>query len=141
MRGGRVDFRIFGREHWRPAQLKAGIEPVRDLYNLRHTYATFALRAGVLVFAVSRFKGTSIAMIDRRYGHLADDSRDHAVALLDALAFERAGGRCVDVATNPSKPVKKTASGSRAHRPRRSVDARWTPRLVSVASPDDERSW
>ena len=29
MRGGRIDFRIFGRKHWRPAQIKAGIEPVR----------------------------------------------------------------------------------------------------------------
>jgi integrase len=65
MRGGRIDFRIFGRKHWRPAQVKAGIEPVRGLHDLRHTYATFALRAGVPVFAVSRFMGTSIAMIDR----------------------------------------------------------------------------
>jgi integrase len=89
MRGGRIDFRIFGRKHWRPAQSKAGIDPVRGLYDLRHTYATFALRAGVPVFAVSRFMGTSIAMIDRYYGRLANDSREHAVALLDALAFER----------------------------------------------------
>jgi hypothetical protein len=37
-------------------------------------------------------------------------------------------------------PVKQRVSGSRAHRPRRRVDARWTPRLVSVASTDDERS-
>ena len=74
-RGGRIDFRIFGRKHWRPAQIKAGIEPVRGLYDLRHTYATFALRAGVPVFAVSRFIGSSIAMIDRHYGHLARDSR------------------------------------------------------------------
>ena len=29
-------------------------------------------------------------MIDRHYGHLANDSREHAVSLLDALAFERA---------------------------------------------------
>ena len=29
-------------------------------------------------------------MIDRHYGHLANDSREHAVALLDALALERA---------------------------------------------------
>src|SRR5438876_2404881 len=29
MRGGRIDFRIFGRKHWRPAQSKDGIEPVR----------------------------------------------------------------------------------------------------------------
>ena len=56
-------------KHWRPAQIKAGVEPVRGLYDLRHTCATFALRAGVPVFAVSRFIGSSIAMIDRHYGH------------------------------------------------------------------------
>jgi len=39
-RGGRVDFRSFGRRHWKPAQTAAGIEPLRDLYDLRHTYAT-----------------------------------------------------------------------------------------------------
>jgi integrase len=89
-RGGRIDFQIFGRKHWRPVQIKAGIEPVRGLYDLRHTYATFALRAGVPVFAVSRFIGSSIAMIDLHYGHLAHDSREHAVALMDALALERA---------------------------------------------------
>ena len=89
-RGGRIDFRGFGRRHWKPAQTTAGIEPLRHLYDLRHTYATFALRAGVSVFAVSRFMGSSIAMIDRHYGHLAGDSREHAVSLLDALAVERA---------------------------------------------------
>ncbi len=105
MRGGRIDFRIFGRKHWRPAQIKAGIEPVRGLYDLRHTYATFALRAGIPVFAVSRFMGSSIAMIDRHYGHLALDSREHAVALLDALALERA----VDAAwTSHQRPARTT---------------------------------
>jgi integrase len=74
-RGGRIDFRSFGRRHWKPAQRRAGIEPLRGLYDLRHTYATFALRAGVPVFAVSRFMGSSIAMIDYHYGHLARDSR------------------------------------------------------------------
>jgi integrase len=53
-RGGYIDFRSFGRRHWKPAQTAAGIEPLRHLYDLRHTYATFALRAGVSVFAVSR---------------------------------------------------------------------------------------
>jgi integrase len=89
-RGGRIDFRVFGRRHLRPAQLAARIDPIRGLYDLRHIYATFALRAGVPVFAVSRFIGSSIAMIDRHYGHLASDSREHAVSLLDALAHERA---------------------------------------------------
>jgi len=139
-RGGRVDFRIFGRKHWRPAQSKAGIDPVRGLYDLRHTYATFALRAGVPVFAVSRFMGTSIAMIDRHYGHLANDSREHAVALLDALAFERA----VDApwTSNPSRANALSRSYSKPHRTRtnRRVDVRWTPTLVLVAPTDNERS-
>jgi integrase len=68
-RGGRIDFRSFGRRHWKPAQERASLEPLRGLYDLRHTYATFALRAGVPVFAVSRFMGSSIAMIDYHYGH------------------------------------------------------------------------
>jgi integrase len=140
MRGGRIDFRIFGRKHWRPAQVKAGTDPIRGLYDLRHTYATFALRAGVPVFAVSRFMGTSIAMIDRHYGHLANDSREHAVALLDALAFERTVDAAWTSSRAPRKPVRKTVAASRTHRPRRRVDARWTPRLVPVVSPEDERS-
>jgi hypothetical protein len=39
------------------------------------------------VVAVSRFMGSSITMIDYRYGHLAHDSRDHAVSRFDALAL------------------------------------------------------
>ena len=73
-RGGHLDFRNFNRRHWKPVQKGVGIEPLRDLYDLRHTYATFALRAGVPVFALSRFMGTSIAMIDLHYGHLAVDT-------------------------------------------------------------------
>ena len=139
-RGGRIDFRIFGRKHWRPAQVAADIEPIRGLYDLRHTYVTFALRAGVPVFAVSRFIGSSIAMIDRHYGHLTRDSREHAVALMDALALERAvdaawtstGRRATALSSSDWKPRRKTNQ--------RRVDARWTPRLVLVASVDNENS-
>jgi len=117
----------------------AGIAPVRGLYDLRHTYATFAIRAGVPVFAVSRFIGSSIAMIDRNYGHLARDSREHAVALLDALALERA----VDAAWTSNRRSANALSTAI-----RSLigdgltgawDARWTPRLVVVAPADNER--
>src|SRR4051794_37385610 len=56
----------------------------RDLYDLCHTYATFALRAGVPEFALARLMGTTIAMIDLYYAHLAVDNYQHAVSLLDA---------------------------------------------------------
>ena len=136
-RGGRIDFRIFGRKHWQKAQTAAGIEPLRGLYDLRHTYATFALRAGIPVFAVSRFMGSSIAMIDRHYGHLAHDSREHAVSLLDALAYERAVDAAWTSQRMPLMPFRKPVSNGRGRRSRRGVGARWTPRLVSVASTDD----
>jgi hypothetical protein len=140
MRGGRIDFRIFGRKHWRPAQIKVGIEPVRGLYDLRHTYATFALRAGVPVFALSRFIGSSIAMIDRHYGHLARDSRENAVALMDALAFERAVDAAWTSTGSGGNALSNSDSRRRRRRNQRRVDARWTPKLVLVASADNENS-
>lgn len=139
-RGGRIDFRIFGRKHWRPAQTEAGIDPVRGLYDLRHTYATFALRAGVPVFAVSRFIGSSIAMIDRHYGHLAHDSREHAVALMDALALERAVDAAWTSNGGGANALSHCDSRLRRKRNHRRVDARWTPKLVLVASADNENS-
>ena len=48
------------------------------------TFATFALRAGISTFDLSRYMGTSLAMIDRHYGHLARDGREHAIRLLDS---------------------------------------------------------
>jgi hypothetical protein len=49
--------------------------------------------------------GTSLAMIDLHYGHLASDGRQHAVALLDALAREKA----VDAGWTPPSPPTKPA--------------------------------
>src|SRR6266540_1066719 len=109
-------------------------EPLRRLYDLRHTYATFALRAGVPIFAVSRFMGSSIAMIDHHYGHLARDSREHAVSLLDALALERA----VDAGWTPTrttaKPHPTSVSRPRGRRSWPAVDARWTLRREAVTT-------
>ena len=127
-RGGHLDFRNFNRRHWKPIQRAAGIEPLRDLYDLRHTYATFALRAGVPVFALSRFMGTSIAMIDLHYGHLAVDSHEHAVSLLDALALERAVDAGWTSARKPARSHSDMVSRPRGRDSRRAVDARWTSR-------------
>ncbi|MDP9261945.1 MAG: hypothetical protein M3O89_08255 [Actinomycetota bacterium] len=92
------------------------------------------------MFAVSRFMGSSIAMIDRHYGHLAGDSREHAVSLLDALAVERA----VDAGwTSQRKRAKRLTNGDprpRRKRSQKSVDVRWTPRLATVVSLATKRS-
>ena len=133
-RGGHLDFRNFNRRHWKPVQKTVGIEPLRDLYDLRHTYATFALRAGVPVFALSRFMGTSIAMIDLHYGHLAIDSYQHAVSLLDALALERVVDAGWTSARGSAKPHSDTGSRPHQDASRRAVDARWTSRPPTVST-------
>jgi integrase len=83
VRGGHLDLHNFRNRAWKPGQRAAGIDPLRRVYDLRHTFATFALRAGISTFDLSRYMGTSLAMIDRHYGHLARDGREHAIKLLD----------------------------------------------------------
>jgi integrase len=97
-RGGYLDIHHFRPFQWRPAQKAADINPIRRIYDLRHTFATFALRAGISTFDLSRYMGASLTMIDRHYGHLARDGREHAIKLLDALD---AGWTLVDVPWTP----------------------------------------
>jgi integrase len=40
-----LDLHNFRNRNWKPAQKAAGIAPLRRVYDLRHTFATFALRA------------------------------------------------------------------------------------------------
>ena len=139
-RGGHLDFRNFNRRHWKPVQKALGINPLRDLYDLRHTYATFALCPGVPVFALSRFMGTSIAMIDLHYGHLAVDSYQHAVSLMDALALERAVDAGWTSARRPAKPHSDSSPGLARRRSRRVVDGRWTSGSEAVTTGAVRRS-
>jgi len=85
VQGGYLDLHNFRNRNWKPAQVAAGIEPLRRIYDLRHTFATFALRAGISTFDLSRCMGASLTMIDRHYGHRARDGREHAIRLLDTL--------------------------------------------------------
>jgi integrase len=52
-RGSYFDLHNFRTREWKPAQLAAGITPLRRVYDLRHTFATFALRAGISTFDLS----------------------------------------------------------------------------------------
>jgi hypothetical protein len=68
------------------------------------------------------------------YGHLAVDSHEHAVSLLDALALERAVDAGWTSSRRLGKPHSETVSGPLRRRSQRAVDARWTSRLEPVAT-------
>jgi hypothetical protein len=50
--------------------------------------------------------GASLTMIDRHYGHLARDGREHAIRLLDELsAAQRPRWTLADAAWTPNPPA------------------------------------
>lgn len=100
-RGGYLDLHNFRNREWKPAQAAAGIEPLRRVYDLRHTFAAFALRAGISTFDLSRYMGASLTMIDRHYGHLARDGREHTIKLLDTFTGAKTDVHAVDAAWTP----------------------------------------
>ena len=53
---------------------------------MRHTYASFALDAGVSIFELARLMGTSVRVIDETYGHLVRDSLDRVRSALEERA-------------------------------------------------------
>jgi integrase len=83
-RGGYVNLHNWRRDHWNPAVPAAGLEH-RTPYALRHTFASFAIAAGVSLFELARFMGTSVNQIDRTYGHLLPDALDRTRSALDAF--------------------------------------------------------
>jgi hypothetical protein len=64
---------------------------------LRHTYASFSIAAGVSLFELSRFMGTSVEQLDRTYGHLLPDSIDRTRSALDAFITDAAKGAALNV--------------------------------------------
>jgi integrase len=86
-RGGHIELGKWRQREWTPALRAAGVDH-RRVYDCRHTYATWSLAAGVSVFALSRRMGTSLAMIDQTYGHLAPDAEERERELLDAYDAE-----------------------------------------------------
>jgi integrase len=83
-RGGFLNLHEWRRDEWTPAVKGAGLEH-RSPYAPRHTFASFAIAAGVPLFELSRFMGTSVEQIGRTYGHLLPDSLDRARTALDVF--------------------------------------------------------
>jgi integrase len=80
--GDYMRLETFRLRHWTPGLRAAGIEH-RSVYTCRHTFAAWAIAAGVQLFYLSRIMGTSVAQIDATYGHLVPDSEEYLRGLLD----------------------------------------------------------
>ena len=90
--GGRIDINNWRTREWAPALKAAGVEH-RRIYDMRHTFATWSLAAGMSIFTLARRMGTSVPVIDATYGHLAIDADGNDRELLDA--YDEARGHVV----------------------------------------------
>jgi integrase len=91
--GGTLNLDNFRRREWAPAVEASGVRKPATIYDLRKTFASDALAAGVPVFTLARIMGTSVRMIERHYGALLDGAGPGIVEALDALDAERDRGR------------------------------------------------
>ncbi len=101
-RGGPRNLDNWRRRVWAPAvEASATATPAR-IYDLRSTFASNALAAGITVFTLSKVMGTSVKMLEHHYGSLLDGQTPELAARLDAhddrLGQDRA---TADPATGP----------------------------------------
>jgi integrase len=87
----RADGRQWDRFAWRdqvqPAAKAAKLPAGVSAYTLRHSTITDLVTGGCDLFTVAKISGTSVAMIEKHYGHL---QREHARAALESLSLPRA---------------------------------------------------
>jgi integrase len=67
------------------ARRQRGIRESITVYSLRHLWISDALMAGLDALLVARMAGTSLAMVERVYGHFRCQSFQDAQARLDAM--------------------------------------------------------
>jgi integrase len=83
--GGVLNLDNWRRRVWAPAIEASGVRLAARSYDLRSTFASDALAAGVRIHALARFMGTSVRMIERHYGALLDGAGADFAARLDAF--------------------------------------------------------
>jgi integrase len=84
-KGGPFDLANFRRREWGPAIESAGIAKPARVYDLRSTFASNALAAGITVYELARIMGTSVSMIEAHYGALIDTARESLLDRLEAF--------------------------------------------------------
>ena len=88
-RGKPMDHNRFRSREWAPAIEASGVARPARIYDLRSTFASNALAAGVSVFELAGVMGTSVAMIERHYGALLDGSGADIARRLSAFEADR----------------------------------------------------
>jgi hypothetical protein len=122
--GGHIDI-----NNWRGRQRTPGVDAAgvqhQRIYDLRHTYATWSLAAGIDILTLARRMGTSVKMIDRTYGHLVAGADEYERELLDRFDSERSepDGRYLGAEEEANETGSATritgASSSKTSSPRR----------------------
>lgn len=82
-RGGYIDLEKFRHREWAPALRAAGVQH-RRVYDLRHSYITWALTGGVPVSRVAKIAGTSVTQIEATYDRWIPGENEYA-EILDSL--------------------------------------------------------
>jgi integrase len=93
--GGRLDLDNFRRREWGPAIEAAGVARPARIYDLRSTFASYALAGGITAFELAKVMGTSVRMIEKHYGTLVEGAGASIARRLSAIeaAQERAAGQ------------------------------------------------
>ena len=122
--GGPLNLDNFRRRMWTPAVKASGVERPARIYDLRSTFASNALAAGVTVFELAKMMGTSVAMIERALWD-ADRGRSRwdrwpTERARGRAGAGRAGRRAVSEATFDPRPFIARASWTLSRRPRTS---------------------
>jgi integrase len=93
---------------FRPAARRAALEGL-TFHDLRHTYASLMVAAGVSAQVIADQLGHSDALVLQRYGHLYPGASERAALALDAYLLETAAGQAWGEAVEPYEPDDETS--------------------------------
>jgi integrase len=91
--GGVLNLDNWRRRTWGPAIEASGVQRPARIYDLRSTFASNALAAGVSVFELARIMGTSMQMIELHYGTLLEGAGADIARRLDVFEADKERGR------------------------------------------------
>ena len=89
--GGVLSLDNWRRREWSPAVDASGVARPARPYDMRCTFASNAIAAGIDVFELARVMGTSIEMIERSYGTLLSGAAAGIAARLAAFEAQQDG--------------------------------------------------